>query len=308
MPSCAGMGFSLNFSSMDGMKKSARNYKKILIIYRPDTPRALESARELARWIAKRGLEVYSTESDLAQSPVNALAEKDLGQIDLVIALGGDGTYLAAFRLIQEQQIPILGINLGSLGFLTENRIEDMYESVEITLDGKAELRPRAVLSVRVFRDEKETLDCFALNDVVIERGGAPHLINLALTYNNELVTETKADGMIISSPTGSTAYNLAAGGPIVFPSTRAVVVTPICPHSLTTRPLIFPDEHALQFQVLGENRSADLTVDGQRRFSLGSNDRVLIERHPKDHFVVRKPGQSYFALLREKLKFGDRA
>lgn len=283
--------------------------KSIGIVCRADTPRAKQIGRELSTWLCEKKINVYAPDGASFHKGVKKLSgSKTLDALDLVVVLGGDGTYLHAVRMLDGRLTPILGVNLGSLGFLTENRIEEMYKVVDLTLKGKMEFRPRATLEIRVRRKGKLRFKTSALNDVVIERGPNPQLINLSISCGKEIVTETKADGMVIASPTGSTAYNLAAGGPILHPNVNAIVVTPICPHSLTNRPLLFPDQEELCFKVLGKGRKALMTVDGQKGADLNHADEVLIKRSSKDHMVVRRPGHNYFSLLREKLKFGERA
>ncbi len=289
--------------------KTRKNIEAIGIVCRADTPRATQIGRELAQWLQGKEIKVYSPEGSQFSKGVKKLSGgKTLDKVDLIIVLGGDGTYLHAVRMLDGRQTPILGINLGSLGFLTENRIEEMYKVVDLTLKNKMDYRPRATLGIQVRRKGKIRYKASALNDVAIERGPSPQLINLSVSCGKELVTETKADGMIIASPTGSTAYNLAAGGPILHPTVSAIVVTPICPHSLTNRPILFPDHEELCFRVIGKGRKAIMSVDGQSGTELTSQDEVLIKRCSKDHMVVRKPGHNYFTLLREKLKFGERA
>ena len=179
---------------------------------------------------------------------------------------------------------------------------------MERALKGDIEMRPRTTLRAHVLRDGKKIETFDAVNDAVLERASSPHLINVSLSIQGELVTETKADGIIFSSPTGSTAYNLAAGGPIVHPHAPVILATPTCSHSLTSRPLVFPDNIGLTLQVLGKDKRASLTLDGRFAMEVTSDMEVVIERSELEHWVARKPGHSYFALLREKLKFGDRA
>lgn len=282
-----------------------RDFKNIAVLPRRESPKALQVAVDLAKWLTSRNLKVFSLDG-LFSGQVARVS--DIDQLDLVIVLGGDGTYLRAVQLVGKAQIPFLGINLGSLGFLTEHRLEALYPVLESALSQKMQARPRSMLKVDIKHDNGDLDSYVVLNDVVIERGQSPHLINLSISCDSELITETKADGMIIASPTGSTAYNLAAGGPILHPGAHAIVVTPICPHSLTTRPLIFPDDQELKFRVIGEGRKALLTLDGQHSVEVSHSQEVTITRNPTHHIGLRIPGHNYFSILREKLKFGDRA
>ena len=281
--------------------------KTIAIMYRPGTEAAMKQAVELAEWLTSEGFKVYSSPDQklLERSPV--VNPKVLDAIDWVIALGGDGTYLRAVRMMEGRQTPILGVNMGSLGFLTETRLEDLYKAVSLTLNGKMEFRPRAMLFIEIRRGEKIMSRHIALNDIVLERGSNTHLINIEISSQKYLVASVKADALIIASPTGSTAYNLAAGGPILHPEVHAMVVTPVCPHALTSRPLIFPDDQELSFRVLTRDKKAVLTVDGVNCGEITVQDEVMVVRNRIDHFVIRKPSANYFTLLREKLSFGQR-
>lgn len=276
-------------------------------MYRPDTPEAIRHSKELAVWLIEQGFAVYSAPNQTLVRQCKKIRTSNLDKLDWMIVLGGDGTYLNAVRLLEGRQIPILGVNMGSLGFLTETRLEHLYKSVIYTLQGKMELRPRSMLYVQVQRAGKTIDHHIALNDAVLERGGNTHLINIEIYSEKHLVGQVKADALIIASPTGSTAYNLAAGGPILHPEVKAIVVTPVCPHALTSRPLIFPDDQQLSFRFLTRNTRAVLTVDGTNCGEILPNDEVIIVRNPVYHYVIRKPSSNYFSLLREKLKFGQR-
>ncbi len=279
-------------------------YKNIAIVIRKDTPKALSEAKKLGQWLSDQDLEVFCEPNvDLCKKSQELSGEKDFDKIDLVIVLGGDGTYLQAVRMLHGRQTPIVGVNLGSLGFLTDNRLEDMYTTLKATLKNKMDSRPRSVLSMTI-NDDKKFL---ALNDIVIERGERTQLLNIGIYCDDQLVTETKADGVIVSSPTGSTAYNLAAGGPVLHPETKAIVVTPICPHSLTTRPLIFPDDRKLEFKIIGDRGPALLSVDGQKALEINSTHKLIVNKNNQDHYIIRHPTHNFFNLLREKLKFGER-
>ena len=285
-----------------------RKIKTTLLVHRQGTPRAKKLAQEVGVWLQDKGVRVYSHPQQSLSSKIAKWPKtKSFERADLVVVLGGDGTYLEAVRLLGGKKVPILGINLGSLGFLTETRVDDLYTALQLVLDNKLEMRPRSMLEVTVTRDGKQRFISTALNDVVIERGSRSHLINMGIYSERHLVSHLKADGMIIATPTGSTAYNLAAHGPILHPEVPAVVVTPICPHALTSRPMIFPDNQQLCFRLNDPKQKAFLTVDGQYRLEIKSTDDVLVSKASCDHFVLREPSHNYFDLLREKLKFGQR-
>lgn len=281
--------------------------KNICIMYRPGTTEAIKQSKELAEWLVEQGYNVYCPANQSLIKKCRKVTPRNLDEIDWVIVLGGDGTYLGAVRMLEGRQTPILGINMGSLGFLTETRLEDLYKTVICTLQGKMVFRPRSMLHIQVRRAGKVLTNHVALNDVVLERGANTHLINIEIFNQKHLVGQVKADALIVASPTGSTAYNLAAGGPILHPEVRAVVVTPVCPHALTSRPLIFPDDQELAFKIAAKGKNAILTVDGMNCGEVTSEDEIIVVRNNLDHYVIRKPSANYFSLLREKLKFGQR-
>lgn len=280
--------------------------KNVVIVYRPESAAALKLSGEVANWLKKKNLTVWSHPKQKIQD-VPKLKSNQLKKTHLAVVLGGDGTYLQAVQLLGDHDAPILGANMGSLGFLTDIRKEDIYLALDLTLKGQLELRPRSMIDVKIKRGGKIVYESRALNDAVIERGASSHLINLAIYSQNHLVNEMKADGLVISTPTGSTAYNLAAGGPILHPDVHSVVVTPICPHALTNRPIIFPDNQTLTFRLSNKKQRAFLSVDGRNAGDLRANDEVIITRAKFDRYMIKKPSVNYFDLLREKLKFGER-
>ncbi|MEO0337238.1 MAG: NAD(+)/NADH kinase [Pseudomonadota bacterium] len=283
--------------------------QRVLIVFRKDTQLAKNKAKELAHWLLQRNLKVCSHPKQTIPMVKKKIPRaKSLNHVDLVIALGGDGTYLEAVRMLQKKEIPILGINMGSLGFLTNVTVEDMYASIEKVLSGVLEMRPRSMLDVKHKRKGKLIGHYRALNEIVLERGGISHLINLSMFVEKKLIAPVKADGVIFSTPTGSTAYNLAANGPIMHPEASSFVMTPICPHSLTMRPIIIPDHLPVSFELNDINQKAMLTVDGVGYSEMKWGDQIKIKRCETDHFVLRDEEHNYFDLLREKLKFGERA
>ena len=297
-------------ASSSGESSAARAHfapKSIAIMYRPGTPDAIRQANQLSKFLTEEGYAVFCTPGQKLAAKCELVTPANLGRIDWVIALGGDGTYLRAVRMLEGRQTPILGVNMGGLGFLTETRVEDLYKAIADTLAGNMEMRPRAMLKIEVRRNGKLRSSNLALNDAVLERGSNTHLINIEIFSQKHLVANIKADALVIASPTGSTAYNLAAGGPICHPEVRAIVVTPVCPHALTSRPLIFPDDQKLSFKVKTRDKDAILTVDGMISGQITIEDEVTIVRNEVDHFVIRKPSSNYFNLLREKLSFGQR-
>ncbi|MGZ3773490.1 MAG: NAD(+)/NADH kinase [Pseudobdellovibrionaceae bacterium] len=306
------MSKNLNAIPTNSMTKKKLILEKscsIALVYRLETARAVSLAKKVAEYLHDRGYNVY-TAQDQKVIPGTKLAKskRQIDEIKLVIVLGGDGTYLRAVRLLAGRSVPILGFNMGSLGFLTANNADTVFETIDKTLDGKMMLCPRSMINAKILRRGKVRGEHHALNDVVIERGSMSQLINTAIYSEKFLVSEVKADGFIVASPSGSTAYNLAAGGPILHPESPVLVVTPVAPHSLTSRPLIFPDNRELSFTLKGKTQKAHFIVDGQKVTEITADDEVVLARSCYDHWMVREENHNYFHLLREKLKFGDRS
>ncbi len=302
-------------------KQKTLSFKKspaIALVYRQGTSSAISLGETLTNWLRERGYKVYTAPDQKPIPGTRTLkSQGEMRKMGLVIVLGGDGTYLRAVRLLGGTPVPILGVNLGSMGFLTPTRAEEVFAAVDETLKDKMQLVPRALLEVLLIKNRKKKTYFTALNDIVIERGRLSQLISLSIQCGDDFVSEVKADGLIIASPTGSTAYNLAAGGPLMHPAVRGVVVSPIAPHSLTSRPLIMPDGEDLVFRMIGKPVSmrqrgkvmlAQLVIDGQFVSEFSSEDELHVRRSSKDHWMVQDPQKNFFFLLRDKLKFGDRA
>ncbi len=229
------------------------------------------------------------------------------GQADLLIVLGGDGTLLATARLMTEHNVPILPVNLGGLGFLTSVPLADLYPILEQVLEGKNRISERVMLQAEVVRDGKAVESHCALNDAVLNKGALARMIDLDLQIDGGLVCTYKADGLIVSTPTGSTAYSLAAGGPIIYPLVEAFVITPICSHTLTNRPLVIPNTATVEVGLQAAEESVFLTLDGQVGVELKPGDRVVITKASKKLRLVRPARKTYFEILRTKLKWGER-
>lgn len=286
------------------------NRKSVAIVYRIHTDKAVKCARDLAKWLKSKGHRALTAPAQTAITGAPLMKSVDeFGEVDLVVVLGGDGTYLRAVRLLEGREVPILGFNMGSLGFLTVHSSKRWRELVERALRGGMLRRPRTMIHATVKRGSRVRGDYHALNDIVLERGSYSHLINASFSLGRHRVAEVKADAFIISSPTGSTAYNLAAGGPILDPAVRAFTLTPVAAHALTTRPLVVPDDVELRFRLVpGKDQKVHFIVDGQKQMELSTEDEVFVRRSAFDHLVLREPSFNYFTLLKEKLKFGDRA
>jgi len=281
--------------------------KNVLIVYRPHKKEPFQVAQQLTNWLKEQKAEVFTFSDQKLVPGTKALPKTQLKKLDFVVVLGGDGTYLRAVRFLNGiQNLPIIGVNLGSLGFLTEVTVDDMYQVVQKALHGKLDLRPRSMLDIAVKKGTRTT-HLIALNDIVIERGPFSRLISLAIYSDDFLVTELKADGLIISTPTGSTAYNLSAGGPIIHPCVKGIVVTPICPHGLSDRPITLPDDQVLSLKVTSVESKALFSVDGQKIEGINTKDRIVIQKAKHNHMKLELPNNPYFEVLRKKLNYGKR-
>jgi len=270
------------------------------IIYKHrDKPAKLE-AKKLEEWFKKRDIETFSEE---VESEELKIVPKS---VDWVVVLGGDGTLLGASRKIGRHGIPILGVNLGGLGFLTSIPFKRLYPVIEMMLDGLIEVESRIMLEAKVLRKDKEIYRFQVLNDVVINKMALARIIDLDVTINNEFLTTFRADGLIISTPTGSTAYNLAAGGPILYPTMETLIITPICPFTLTNRPIIIPDTSIIKIKMgKATEETVTLTFDGQVGFDLYYGDNVIICKSEEKIKLLMPPDHSYFNVLRTKLMWG---
>ena len=283
--------------------------RSVGICVKPSQPQVADLVRELEQWLVTRRFEVVPdpeagqwTES--AAAPRRELAEK----ADLVVVLGGDGTLLAVARAIGESPVPILGVNLGTMGFLAETARGELFPALEEAIGGRFRTESRMRLDVVVDRAGAEIGRYLALNDAVIANTSLARIVDLAVQADGVEVTTYHADGLIVSTPTGSTAYSLSAGGPLVLPSHEAILLTPICPHTLSQRPLVLPETCEVVVDVRG--RHADdikLTVDGQVGCQLGEGDRVTARRSRYPVRLLVPPGRKRFEVIREKLRLGER-
>ena len=227
--------------------------------------------------------------------------------VEAVIVLGGDGTMLSVARLVAHKDIPILGINLGGLGFITEVNRDEVKEAIDKMLVEQCSVEERLMLKVHIHRLGEKITDYLVLNDIVINKGALARIIDLETFIDNQYVTTYKADGLIVSTPTGSTAYNLSAGGPIIHPALNSVVITPICPHTLTNRPLVLSDTSVVEIILQSESEDVFLTLDGQVGYSFRKGDRVEIMRSEYKTKLLIPCEKNYFNILRTKLKWGER-
>jgi len=282
--------------------------KRVGIIAKTDKPQAIAVSKELIPWLKGRGIEPVIDEGLGALLGISGCCPKNqiASKSDMLLVLGGDGTLLAAAGLVGATGIPILGVNLGSLGFLTEITIDELYPAMERVLKGEYESEVRVMLSVRVIRGKEEIAKYTVLNDVFVSRGSTARIVDLETKINGDYVTTYKADGLIVSTPTGSTAYSLSAGGPIIYPSLHAFTLTPICPHTLTQRPVIVSDDSVITISILSKEDIL-ITHDGIAGPALHYGDIVEVKKADAVIHLIKSPYRNYYEVLRTKLKWGER-
>lgn len=283
--------------------------RKVGIFSKPNAPAAMDLVPELLRWLTQRGIEARLDHETAHYAGVPAgLDRARVPQgCDLAVVLGGDGTLLSAARAVGNRAIPLLAVNLGGLGFLTSIPMKDLFPELERALAGSQEVMRRKMLHVSLLRDGAVVAEYQALNDVVIAKSAIARIVDLEAWAGDSFICEYKADGLIISTPTGSTAYSLSAGGPIVYPTVNAICLTPICPHMLTNRPLIVPSEMPIRIVSKASDKDAYLTVDGQVGIPLEGGDAVECTIADFDVLLIRTPDKTFFDVLRQKLKWGER-
>lgn len=283
--------------------------KTVAIISKPAKEELKRLAPELVARLQKRGYRVVIDPETAVYTGGQSVPRAEIPEQDpaFVIVLGGDGTLLAAARAVAKVDVPILGVNLGSLGFLTEVRLEELYSTLD-ALESDGALRDsRSMLTCRLVRGGQVIDEYSALNDVVITKSSIARMAEVDVTVDNMFVAGYKADGVIVSTPTGSTAYSLAAGGPVLEPSVSAFVITPVSPHALTNRPLVVKDSAEIVLAVAGVTEAAYLTVDGQIGVPLQLGDRVICKKSEHRVQLLRASKRTFFEVLRAKLKWGER-
>jgi len=284
--------------------------KRVGIVAKPGATEAREVILRLLEWLAGRGLTPVLEKETAALVPAASVAsvgKPELpAQVDLVVVLGGDGTLLSMARAVGDLGVPLLGVNLGGLGFLTATTLEEMLPALEALLAGRMAADERMMLTTRLVRNGQRLCEYAALNDVVITKAAMSRIIDLAVSVEGQHATEYRADGLIISTPTGSTAYSLSAGGPILFPTMDAIVLTPICSHTLTNRPIVLPGMHRVEVTLLAD-QEVMVTVDGQVGVNLKQGDTVEVVKAAARIRLVRFPQTDFFSVLRTKLKWGAR-
>jgi NAD+ kinase len=291
--------------------KKQQAIKKIGIVANPTKTTAFPLIGQIIAWLEERGVEVLldSAVSDeigtgAISSPVSGMP----GRVDLMVAFGGDGTMLSVAQHMNEAQTPLMGVKVGGLGFLTGVTEDEVFETLEEVLAGRHRIEERMTLGCTVIRaDGSSTPETVALNDVVIQRDSLKRMFMIETYVDEEFLASYACDGLIISTPTGSTAHSLSAGGPIVHPDAKAIVVTPICPHMLTNRPLVLSSKQELKAVIRSDEASAGIMIDGQISIGIDPGDEVLVHKSPLTIHLAASSGKSYFEVLRTKLNWGRR-
>jgi len=282
--------------------------KKIGIVANIEKEKITDHVRSLKKWLEEKHVKVFLEMAISRKMSVGGgLTWNDLARkSEMVVVLGGDGTMLRTAHYLAGHRVPILGINLGSFGYLTEVNLNEIRSTLELIIQGKFLTDKRMMLDVCIRRGKKMTSKGSVLNDVVINRGDLSRMNELEVDINGKYLTTYKGDGLIVSTPTGSTAYSLSAGGPIVFQGKDLIIVNPICPHTLTNRPIIFSEDSVLDITLWSKDKGAMLTLDGQEAHRIKSGDVVVVKRSRHVTMLVLSPFRSYRDILRSKLGWGD--
>jgi NAD+ kinase len=282
--------------------------RRVGVVLKTPSTEATELGRKLIGELERRGLEpILDRESATAYGLESSFTRATLaGHVDLIIVLGGDGTLLSVTRG-ELGDTPVLGINLGYLGFLTEHSVEELFPMVDAVLEGRSTIQRRERLSVTVEMPGGNRLTHYVLNDAVVNKSAVARMVTLEVQVDGELLSRFRADGLIVATPTGSTAYNLSAGGPILYPTLNVIVVTPICPHTLTNRPIVLDLDSVIEVRLESPSEEVYITLDGQEGFPLTTYDVVRIQRCSEPVHLVEQPSRTYFQVLHRKLKWGER-
>jgi NAD+ kinase len=284
--------------------------EKIGITSKPRKENVRVVVPPLIAWLRERGVQPFVDfeTNSLLTVKQQALSRNEMGErVDLVVVLGGDGTLLATARALDSHPVPILAVNLGGLGFMTVITLDDLYATLERVLSGHMECDRRVRIRAEIIRQGDVVSSLLALNDVVLNKGAIARILDFDMSVDGRFVSTYKADGLIVSTPTGSTAYSLAAGGPVIVPSVNAFIVTPICAHTLTNRPIVLPDSVSIEVIITGHSESIYLTADGQVAIEVRSGDTLRARKASSAVELVQPEHRSYYEILRQKLKWGER-
>jgi NAD+ kinase len=268
--------------------------KRIGLVVKNDA-QAEKKARELEKWLKDKCVVIDTRKSKNTDIPDDLLC---------IIVLGGDGTFLSVARFIGNRDIPLMGVKFGEVGFLAETTEDTLYDAVTSVLEGKYLIQKRTRLDIKVMRGKEQIIDIDVLNDAVINKSALSRLASCAVYLDSSYLTTYRADGLIIGTPTGSTAYSLAAGGPVVTPAVPSIILTPICPFTLTNRPLIIPDSTRIEIRLEGSPEDIILTLDGQEGFEMDPGDKIFIKKSRNDIKMISFEDQSYFKILKTRLKW----
>src|SRR6266481_5016512 len=287
--------------------------KRIGVVVKPHQPDALATLCHLTEWLNARGIKLIGgldvdgerIEHETGCEVETVKDEKLAETVDLMLVLGGDGTMIATARMLGDKEVPVIGVNYGGLGYLAEFPIEELFPALEAILNGHYQVEPRVMLAAELRRGEELVTKTRVLNDVVMNKSALARIIEIETYLDDQFVNSFRADGLIVSTPTGSTAYNLSAGGPVIYPSMNAVVITPICPFTLSNRPIVVPDESTIEVRLMTDNEDVALTLDGQVGFPLQAGDRVVIRKSHSTFNLVQPASRNYFDVLRDKLRWG---
>ncbi|HLA01089.1 MAG TPA: NAD(+)/NADH kinase [Thermodesulfovibrionales bacterium] len=282
--------------------------QKIGIICKTGISEPVVILKELLPWLKQKGYETFVDVETASVLNIDGFSRSQIPSLsDMIIVLGGDGTLISTCRLVADKGVPVLGVNIGGLGFLAEVPVEKLYEMLEMVLTGECPIEERLMLKAQVLRHGALIAEYNVLNEVVVNKAALARIIDLETYINQSYVTTFKADGLIISTPTGSTAYSLSAGGPVLYPTLDNMVVTPICPHTLTNRPIVLAGNSVIEVILRSPTERVYLTLDGQVGFSVMQNDTVVVVKSPFKTRLLIPCDRDYFEILREKLKWGER-
>jgi NAD+ kinase len=287
--------------------------KRIGVVVKPHQPDALETLCRITVWLNERSIQLVGTPEIQHEQvehqtgcAVKVVPDEALAAgVDLILVLGGDGTMIATARMIGDAEVPVIGVNYGGLGYLAEFPIEELFAALDAILAGQYKVQRRVMLAVELWRGAEMITHNRVLNDVVVNKSALARIIEIEAYLDTQFVNLFRADGLIVATPTGSTAYNLSAGGPVIYPSMNAVVITPICPFTLSNRPIVVPDESMIELRLKTEKEDVSLTLDGQVGFTLEASDRIVIRKSETTFNLVQPPNRNYFDVLRDKLKWG---
>ena len=283
--------------------------RKIGIIAKTHRTSPTKVVVHLIEWLKEKKIEVFFDEETAGAIGLESKHSKldVIHIVDLLIVLGGDGTLLSVARLVAGKSVPVMGVNMGNLGFLTEITRDEIYRVLKKVLENDFEIEERFLLDIRVIREDEKIAHHKVLNDVVVNKGALARIVELEVKVNQQFVTSYRSDGLIISTPTGSTAYSLAAGGPIVYPTLHALILAPICPFNLTNRPIIIPDDVSIEVQLATDHEDVHITLDGQVGFGMKYKDVIKIKRSEDSIKLIKAPNKNHYEVLRKKLKWGER-